>query len=829
MGRGLLHLLLGSCALVIAGAQAHAQSDTASGAEPRVVLPAPDADAASALNPTERTVTLTVPVRRAGAYVGDIVIEIDPQDRVSFSAERLIALLEHVLERKGLDALGSRLAAAGQLAPPDFQQAGVALAYNPQELALDLDIASERLASRSLQITSLDQSRVGSFVEPANFSAYLNVRSNLDYFYGGDSLEAPTTLLDGAARFKGVVLESEGVWQPAGNGFQRLGSRAIYDDQERLMRWTAGDLQPVGRGFQAIPDMAGLSVFRSYGVLQPQRVARPRGDRTFYLDRPATVEVQVNGQLLRQLQLQPGNYDLRDFPFTQGANDIRLSIRDDSGRTEVLRFNVFLDQSQLGSGLSEFGFYAGLLSFPGPGGPDYSENFAASGFYRRGISDALTVGANFQASTDAQLGGFEGIWSTRLGTFGGSLGLSHLADHGLGHAALITFQRLIYRPGGQVDSLNLFAESRSAKFGSLGTINPSHPFAWEAGGGYTRSFTNSLYGGIDGRYSKGRDAQRDIYSARGTLGWRVTDTLSVTGDAAWEQDTIGRRLSARVTATMRLGRYSTARGEFDTRYERGRLSYATLRGQGVGAYNIAADLERSEFGSGANVTANYFANRAELGFSHFGAFEDTFGSSTGQRTSLRLATSLAFADGALSVGRPIYDSFAIVRGHRSLDGAPVVVEPTPFGFTATTGKLGAATHPSLGAYAERTVTIDAPTAPATADLGQGSFRLFPPYRSGYKLEVGSAYNVSAIGRLLDSDGEPVALVSGTATETGATDREPVPVFTNREGRFGALGLTPGRWRIDMQDERKSSFILDIPQDTEGVIQVGELKPAEDRE
>lgn len=88
----------------------------------------------------------------------------------------------------------------------------------------------------------------------------------------------------------------------------------------------AGYLEAQGRGFQAAPDIAGISFFRSYSVLNPQQIIRPRGDRTFRLDRPSTVEVIINGQQVRRLQLAPGNYNLRDFPFAQGGNDIQRSI-----------------------------------------------------------------------------------------------------------------------------------------------------------------------------------------------------------------------------------------------------------------------------------------------------------------------------------------------------------------------------------------------------------------------------------------------------------------------------------------------------------------------
>lgn len=833
--------LLSGCALLLASlltvpaAASDQAGTTLQVQERRVTIQAPQAVVAGQqvrLNPTGRPITLTVPVKDGGIYLGDIQLTILADDTIELPAQRLIDLLANVLNPDTIRALQAMSATNASLTPADFDASGVQLRYNPQTLELNLVIAAERRGTRTVLVSPLERERIGTFAPPADFSTYLNIRGALDYLHaGGDTgFATPIFALDGATRIGGIVAEGEAIWQPgaAGVDFQRLGSRLVFDDQANLVRWTAGDLRTISRGFQSAPDIAGISLFRSYSVLQPQQIIRPRGDRSFRLDRPSTVEVEVNGQIVRRLQLAPGNYDLRDFPFTQGANDIRLSVLDDAGRTELLRFNLFLDQSQLAKGLSEFGLYAGVLNPLGPHGPRYSDDWAVTGFYRRGITDRLTLGANFQADKRSRMGGAEFVVATPLGSFAGNFSLSDIRGYGTGHAATVTFQRLIQRRDGQADSLTLFAETRSRRFGPMGVFNPDNQFSAEFGGGYSHAFNDRLYAGFDGRYSIGRGAQPDLHSYRITSGYRISDSASLTVDARWERDGAGSRIGALASLVVRLGRYSSVRADYDTRDNRVRASFQTLHGQGVGSYNITADVERSDRGSGFNFNGNYYANRAELGLSHFGIFEETFGARISQRTSLRFGTSLAVADGVFSVGRPIYDSFAIVKPHRTLAGANVVVEPTPFGFTANSGMLQAGTHPSLSSYAERTVTVDAPDAPAGADLGQGSFRLLPPYRSGYKLVVGSDYFVTAIGRLVDADGEPVSLVTGTATELAHPDRPPVPVFTTRDGRFAAAGLAPGRWRIEMLDARKSTYIITIPADTRGLVLLPELQAGKDQ-
>lgn len=808
------------------GVAASAGARLATAAQSGSQLPVP-AFRAERLNPTNKAVVLTVPVKDAGNYLGDIPVQIDPDDVLSFPAARIIQLLSESLAPDVLESLRTSFRDRTQINPQDFAPLGIGVSYDPRTLELQFSIPTERRASRSVSVSALDRSSVGELLKPASFSAYVNLRGSADLVEDGfeEGFRQPVMLLDGAVRLGPVVAETDGIWQPGVRGadYQRLGSRLVFDDTKHLVRISAGDLETQARGFQSAPDIAGISLFRSYSVLNPQQIVRPRGDRAFRLDRASTVDVLVNGQQVRRLPLAPGNYNLRDFPFTQGGNDIRLNILDDTGRTEVVQFNLFVDQTQLGKGLSEFGVYLGVKSPLGLRGPDYTNDWIGSGYFRRGLTDWLTLGGNFQADANSRMGGVEAVLGTRIGTFGTNLSFSKVDGIGSGHAFNATFQRLIQRPSGLGDTFNLFVEQRSRRFAPVSFFLPDNPYKYEVGGGYNHAFSASFFAGVDARFSKGRSGRPDVHNYRLSGGWRLTGRATLNAEVRYQEDTLGKDFSGFFSLIVRLGRYSTVRSEFDTRDKRFRSSYQTLGGSGVGSYNVTGDVERSDNGAGVSVNANYFANRAELGFSHFGTYTRGFGDSINQRSTFRVGTSLALADGAVSIGRPIFDSFAIVKPHRSLKSADVVIDASPYGSAANTGQLRAGTMPSLPSYAERTVPLDVRNAPPGTDIGQGSFRVFPKYRSGYVVTVGSDYNVTALGTMLDVDGQPVALVSGSATELAHPERGAQTVFTNRQGRFGATGLAPGKWKIEMLDAARSTFEIDIPNDASGVIQLGSIK------
>jgi outer membrane usher protein len=240
-------------------------------------------------------------------------------------------------------------------------------------------------------------------VDPADFAAFLNLRGGADYVgYSGSGdggVKAPRLDLEGAIRWKDLVLEAEGTYEPddasffgqGGAGFKRRGTRLIRDFEDEAIRATAGDIYTLGTAFQATPDILGMSLERSETKLQPGRSTRSTGRRTFRLERPSNVDVVINGLSVRKLRLDPGDYNLSDLPVSAGSNDVELLIEDDVGHTEKLEFSMFSDNTLLPQGLSEWTLAAGVLTDFESGEPDYeTDRPFISGFYRRGLSESLT-------------------------------------------------------------------------------------------------------------------------------------------------------------------------------------------------------------------------------------------------------------------------------------------------------------------------------------------------------------------------------------------------------------------------------------------------------
>lgn len=777
------------------------------------------------LNLSGRDIPLGGPLRDGEFILGEVDYILTADDQILVEIGTLMPLIETRISTGDLVRIRQTVANETHLPATTLAALGLQLDYDPATFGLVMTLAPEMRPRQAISIAGTNYGVMGRLAEPARLSAYVTAFATTDYIHRGLSdnrgFATPTVLLDSAVRYGGFVLENEAT---VNKDVRRDATRLVYDDLSRTARYSAGDLEPVSRGFSGASSMAGLSIVRSYADLEPQRNVQPRGQRTFTLERASTVETFINGRSVQQTRLNPGTYDIRDFPFAQGANDVRLVIRDDTGRENVINFSLNFDRSLLARGLTEFGLFGGVESRSSGDRIHYSDTLGASGFYRRGFSDELTAGGNFRFNDRGGVLGGEMVWASPIGTVGGDIAASSVSDIGEGYAINASFERTFGDGFSPSRTITATFQTVSRKFATPGAVAADNRYAWEAGLTYAHALNATQYITTDAFYSAGRGAEPDQKTLRATYGWRVSPRLMWSMEGIYEDRRNQEEYGVRLALTYRFSQFSSGTAEVDTRRDRARVGYQTSRGRGVQSWSAAANIDRSESATGLNASVTSVLNRIEVGASHQTFFDADGGDITDQRTSLRAGASLAFADGAVGISRPIYDSFALVRSHRSLNGARVYVEPRDEFFSARSGPLGGAVSPELSAYSHRVLTFDVPEAPPGYDLGAGSIQVVPPYRSGYLVTVGSDYFISAVGQLLDTSDLPRKLWVGQAIELAHPERAPIRMFTNASGRFSVQGLRAGRWRIEGSPTDSSVYILEVPAEADGLVRVGVLHP-----
>lgn len=775
--------------------------------EPVEVTPAAaqDAPPPRRLNPTGRMVELVVPLRDR-VPLGQVGIRITPDDQVLVSAGDVAAALSRVITAETIEGIRAIPATDGFVPLSALQATGIVIAYDPAQLELALDIAATLRRPRSISVGFQRMDQPVEQDRSDRFSFYLAYRASLDYVHVGDrtGLRAPRVDVDFNGRLAGLVaFENELTYDgDAENEFVRRASRVIYDRPEQLLRFTAGDQIPVQTSFQDAVDVLGIGAARLLGTFRSDRVVTATSSRTITLREAATVNVVVNGVPVRSLRLDSGVYDLADLPLTTGANNVELVIEDDAGGRRVVSFDFFEDFQLLAPGVDEFDLQAGVRSrFENLRRRYFTEEPIFTGFYRRGLTSQLTVGANAQVTRRIQQVGFEGTIGTSIGLFSLETSFSNIDGFGFGHA-----QRLQYRYSTPLQQLrgarrfDVQIEHRSRNFGGVETIVPLNLASWRLTARYSQPVTRYLSAGLGIDYTAGRDGFRDQYGARGTVTWGITPFTVFTASAGYDNRD---KLVFGFSLIHRFGRSSTATAQYESRDNQATFTYNRAPLQTLDAVAVSAQVTRTSDEVAVNATGTYRSNRGDFELAHrasYGLDEDDI---VDQVSSVRTRGTIAFSGGRVAWGRYLSDSFAIVSAHPSLGDAPVsapiILGDRLSGRTvARTGTFGPALVP-LSSYTRQTIPFEVPDAPAGYDLGAGNFAVYPWLNSGYHFTVGSEYNVTILGTLLDDTGRPMALLAGTARKIDDPNSPVVEVFTNRIGRFGASGLGPGRWRMRFAD------------------------------
>ena len=779
------------------------------------------------LNTTDHALRLTAPLSSVDRKLGDVDILVEPDDSLRVSKASLMAALAPILSEDRQKALSDAATTDGYLSLADMSALQMPMVWDPNSLRLSITVAGGARSVQQLNIADEDQ--IGASIPMAKTSAYLNMRTAVSSYASSGQNSDVNLDLESGLRVHGLLFQNEAAYRPLVLGgqqeFVREGTRVIWDDRKRLMRFTFGDQQPLNRGFQAFSDMAGIGVYRTYEDLDPLRNARPTGTSAFTLQRPSMVETLVNGVPTAQFQLNPGRYNLNNIPYTQGANNVTIRVTDDLGMQQDINFSLFFDRQLLAKGLSEFAFYAGVPSDISTGRIEYMHNrYIVSGYYRRGLTENLTLGGNFQSDNRSGMAGGEALWASPIGSFGGDVAYSWASGGQSGYAINTSYESTLTRDNIHSTSFGLSLTMQSANFMPVEIYQQPPVYKYQVSANLSHGFSINTTAFAQLDYSKGRGLEPDLASAGLGVTQRITDRIYLSAEARYEKTAFHNGYGVRVALNYRFGRHTTATAISDTVNDLTQLSLNSSHGHGVGAWTANADVIRQTDGDVVNANLNYDANRAEIILNQSTPFDTTQGSSLSGQTTLSVGTALVMADGHWGIGRPIYDSFVMAMPHRTLKSR-INLDMTPEGVVARSGMFGPAVDPEIGSYMPRNVTYTAPDAPAGYDVGSGSVRVLPAYRSAYVIVVGSDYNVMAYGRMYFANGKPIPLLAGQATELAHPERAPIQIFTNAQGRFSLTGARPGRWRVDMPANPAVSFIIDIPEGN-NLVNLGDLKASQ---
>ncbi len=769
-----------------------------------------------------RSVTMSVPLVWAGRVLSDVIVQIDPDGSIAIESQSLRSELSRLLTEPGIVRLDETIAGDPFVTTSELQIAGFDVSFDMARLELTVNAIDPTLRPiEPLRGRSQNSDRLLPSAQPANFSAYLNTSVNFIY-RDQDGVVPPDVFLFGAARYQGVVVEFDGGFTEGLNDeyrFYRRAARAVYDEPESFRRWSAGDLQLNNTGALRTPFIGGIALEKSRRTFDPFTPTVNLGGRQIFVATPSTVEVIVNGAPYQTLDLQPGTYSLDDLPIEAGSNDVQLIVRDGAGREQITRFDYFFDPIELAAGEDEYTVALGLIATELNLQPDYSGDPVFIGNYRKALSDILILGGGVQIAEDIQVFSAETQFVPQV--IPGSFNFQGAVSIGDGTGfALRSGYRLTSGSGSDAKRFSATFNYESKNFRSVGDLAGFRLENLSVNATYSQALSLQTSFVVGANYfSRSRGSSQSTFFV--DVNHLLRDNVRATfGVEYGTGSTFGSNYGVRAGISVLFGGRNRADATYQSRRKLARASLSRGSDNNVGSLGYSVNVQDSSGNSSIDGLVDYVANRFEARAS-LATSGTSFGGITNDQTArLQIGTSFAFADGAFGIGRPIQNSFLLAQPHGTLDDTDVIAGRSlkEGEFEASSGTFGAAVINRLSAYNTQDVQYDIDSLEAGYDIGSGVVRVDPAFRSGYKLVVGTDRFVSAVG-FLQIGGVPASLVAGLITSEDDEGFEPLPFFTNSAGRFGIIGLAPGRSYVIRLNDSGRTFGIQVPENNTGLYRL----------
>ncbi|MFC0338166.1 outer membrane usher protein [Kushneria avicenniae] len=550
------------------------------------------------------------------------------------------------------------------------------------------------------------------------------------------------------------VVSTTGRWRqtlsgpgPDQSDYLRYDSWWRYHDPDTLQTWQVGDVISGSLAWSRSVRMGGIQFSRDFS-LRPDLVTYPLPAFEGASAVPGTVDLFINGHRSRSLDVDPGPFTLTDVPYINGAGEAVVVTEDAQGRRVATTLPFYVTSELLDAGLDDYDLSLGVLRRNyARRSMDYAEA-AASGVYRYGLNDVLTLETHGELADGLGLAGVGSVMRI------GRIGVLNLAASGSQQSGEGGWQQSVgyqyTRPGFNVGVQH---SRREAGFGDLSEIGMEG-----AGAIYGRRSTQATIStelGKLGSISAGYFDTRSMEDSRTrllNLSWNRSlwrrSNLFVSGNRALDGD--GWSVTAQFVVS--LGRSGTLAsgieslpGDGGTRQ---RLEYdrpAPVEG-GAG---LRLGYDRVSQGEDyRQAELSWRGDRLETRVGLYGDRDNTtwWGEATG---------SLVAMDGEVILSRQINDAFVLVSTDGQAD-IPVNYEHRMIGQTNDSGYR---LIPWVTPWYQAMVDIDTMSLPPDMQAERVRQPVSVRAGSGYMMRFPIAQVRAAGIRLTLPDGEPVPLGS----------------------------------------------------------------------
>ncbi len=676
------------------------------------------------------------------------------------------------------------------------------LAVSVDERALSLSLTADVTLFRHTTV-GLGTQRPSGIVYSRATSAFLNYGASW-----GSTSSSGLNLESGVTA--GPALITSALFLGSGQDATRGATAVTFDDRRRLRRWVFGDAVAASGALGGAVQLAGVSVSRDFSI-DPYFIRYPTTALSGLVTTPSRVELYVNDQLVRTLQLQPGQYQLTDLALPTGAADTRVVVRDAFGGQQEFGGSYYMTTRILGRGLHQYHYaigaerlrpFADLWAYGRP---------VATAVHRVGLTDAMTVGGRAEAEPALFSGGPS--LAARLGRFGAlevALAASrHASRSGVGSA-------VSYEYSADLGSVGLAWREASASYATLSTRRGARAIRHEMLATATMRLLRRGTLGLNWQTQDARDASgrhtRSGVTSSVSLSSRMSAFATVSRnhvDGTWST-------SGYTGVTLGLGSRASSSLSYEHVEGRTRVLADVQRAAPVGA-GIGYRLQAASPSNGAGLAEGEL--RAQTGWAQMSVQHTAVSGGGGLYGQINGA--LVAIGGRVLATRPVQDGFALLRVPQ-VGGVRAFVSDQEIGRTDRHGDL---LVPTLLPYYGNHISIADADVPVDRTVTTNRLLLAPPYRGGAIAEFGVSREWRAAGRIV-VDGNPLALRGQRAIDARVavtTASGTLESALGLDGEFYLEGLPPGSYHARVTHPQGTcDLALVIPTSDAPVIRVGRV-------
>ncbi len=508
-------------------------------------------------------------------------------------------------------------------------------------------------------------------VRPTPWSGFINYALNANFSQpkGFDSLNAPWEVGITAGRwFAFSSFNSNYINLDQSFKTTRSTSYLQWEDMENHQKVTLGDFSVNTPTLSSSGNFGGIlwqSNFRQYGQFQ----SMPSLGLDFNVETPSHAELYVNDVKTKEWDLLPGNVSLPSV-LTSGQGNATLVLTDAFGRQQQISQPFYITQQLLKEGLHEFYYGLGARHKFSNKMIDYG-NSVLFGAHRYGFSDTLTAGAAFTATKKVSNVGVS-VTQSFLGNslIDTAVAMSHQGGGLNGYLGVASYQLNL-----QPINLSLNAGYMSQQFGNLNIDAASlqkNKYRLQASLNYNIPYTGSSVGASVSQSASWGNSPISKSLAlffRQSILSSLNINIQVNHDLATGDNIISAMLNyfprMQDTSDILNNNNFSYQANYNDKTHVDTQVWQTQKQGSIGeGYNYTASLQKQDQKL-SGIARYQYQNNNGIYTANYAQNEQTI------RGNVSVAGSLVTANNEVYFGRPITDSFAVVKVNGAEEDIPI--------------------------------------------------------------------------------------------------------------------------------------------------------------